>query len=111
MLQPGNLSYIAGPVIAIVVMALLALFMRWAFGGPGSRTKRRAAVADDGLLTRVATLSRDESALALRAVLSDAGIRSTVRVTAPHLATVLVFPEDAARARELAAAFAGPDAY
>jgi hypothetical protein len=99
-LQPGNLSYIAGPVIAIVVMALLALFMRWAFGGPGSRTKRRAAPADDGLLTRVATLSREESALALRAVLSDAGIRSTV----------LVFPEDAARARELAAAFAGPDA-
>jgi hypothetical protein len=38
-------------------------------------------------------------------VLSDAGIRSTIRVPAPHRADVLVFPEDAERARELAATF------
>ena len=66
-----------------------------------------APAADEGLLTTIATLSREESALALRAVLSDAGIRSTVRVPAPHRADVLVFPEDAARARSLAATFPG----
>ena len=94
--------YLAGPVIAFAVIAGLALFLRWAF-----RSEPRRPPADDGLLTRVATLSRQESALALRAVLSDAGIRSTVRTSGPHRAEVLVFPEDADRARALAAAFPG----
>ncbi len=93
--------YLAGPVIAFAVIAGLALFLRWAFRGE----PRRRSPADDGLLTRVATLSRRDSALALRAVLSDAGIRSTVRFPGPHRAEVLVFPEDADRARALAAAF------
>ena len=93
--------YLAGPVIAFAVIAGLALFLRWAFRGE----PRRRPPADDGLLTRVATLSRRDSALALRAVLSDAGIRSTVRFPGPHRVEVLVFPEDADRARALAAAF------
>ncbi len=93
--------YLAGPVIAFAVIAGLALFLRWAFRGE----PRRRPPADDGLLTRVATLSGRESALALRAVLSDAGIRSTVRATGPHRAEVLVFPEDADRARVLASSF------
>jgi hypothetical protein len=38
-------------------------------------------------------------------VLSDAGIRSTIRVPVPDRADVLVFPEDADRARVLAATF------
>jgi hypothetical protein len=102
----SSLHYLVGPAIAFVVLALLALFMRWAFGtGYGRRPAEPPA--DDGLLTLVATLSRRESALALRAVLSDAGIRSTVRCPAPHRADVLVFPEDAARARSLAAVFPG----
>jgi hypothetical protein len=104
----SNLHFLVGPVIAFVVLALLALFMRWAFG---STTARSRPIAPDGdeLLTRVATLSRRESALALRAVLSDAGIRSTIRVPLPHRAEVLVFPEDAERARALAASFPAPD--
>ena len=97
--------YLAGPVIAFAVIAGLALFLRWAFRGE----PRRRPPVDDGLLIRIATLSRRESALALRAVLSDAGIRSTVRCTGAHRAEVLVFPEDADRARALAASFpAGP---
>ena len=96
----AGMHYLTGPVIAFTVIAGLALFLRWAF-----RSEPRRPPADDGLLTRVATLSRQESALALRAVLSDAGIRSTVRTSGPHRAEVLVFPEDAARARALAASF------
>jgi hypothetical protein len=99
----GSLHYAVGPVIAFVVVVLLGLFMRWAFGTGSSRTP--PSVPDDGLLTRVATLSHRESALALRAVLSDAGIRSTLRASAPDRTTILVFPEDAPRARELAATF------
>ncbi|TFV50498.1 hypothetical protein [Blastococcus sp. TF02A-35] len=94
---------VVAPLVAVAVLAGLVLFTRWAFAG-------RAAPArpgDDGLLTRVATLARRESALQLRAVLSDAGIRSTVRFPAAHRAEVLVFPEDADRARALAASFPG----
>jgi hypothetical protein len=102
----SGLHYLVGPVIAFAVLAVLALFLRWAFG-TGYGRGRDAPPPDDGLLTLVATLSRRESALALRAVLSDAGIRSTVRCPAPHRADVLVFPEDADRARSLAASFSG----
>ena len=101
----SSLHFLVGPLIAFVVLALLALFLRWAVGTGSDHEP--VPPADDGLLTRIATLSRRESALALRAVLSDAGIRSTVRVPAPHRADVLVFPEDADRARALAATFPG----
>ena len=104
----SSLHFLVGPAIAFVVLALLALFMRWAFG-TGYGRQQAAEPAEDELLTRIATLSRRESALALRAVLSDAGIRSTVRCPAAHRADVLVFPEDADRARAVAVTFSGPD--
>jgi hypothetical protein len=100
----SDLHFLVGPAIAFVVLAGLALFMRWAFGSGYGRQKP-APPPDEGLLTLIATLSRRESALALRAVLSDAGIRSTIRFPAEHRADVLVFPEDADRARTLAASF------
>jgi hypothetical protein len=105
-INAGSLHFLVGPAIAFVVLGLLAVFMRWAFGTGYGRTPTPVA-EDDGLLTLIATLSRQESALALRAVLSDAGIRSTIRVPAPHRADVLVVPEDAERARSLAATFPG----
>ena len=93
-----------GPLIAGAVALLLAVFARWAVGTGYGRTPS-VATSDDGLLTLIATLSRRESALALRGVLSDAGIRSTIRFPVAHRADVLVFPEDAARARALAVTF------
>src|SRR4051812_22354628 len=92
-------------LIALVVVLLLGLFMRWAFGTGYGRERPRPTPVDDGLLTKIATLSKRESALALRAVLSDAGIRSTLRYPAADRTVLLVFPEDAPRARELAATF------
>ncbi len=100
----SDLHFLVGPAIAFAALALVALFMRWAFGTGYGRTPAKVRV-EDGLLTRVATLSRTESALALRAVLSDAGIRSTVRAPTAGPADVLVFPEDAERARALAMSF------
>jgi hypothetical protein len=103
----SDLHFLVGPAIAFAVLALLSLFMRWTFGTGYGR--QRPAPPEDELLTRIATLSRRESALALRAVLSDAGIRSTVRCPAAHRADVLVFPEDADRARAVAVTFTAPD--
>jgi hypothetical protein len=96
-----------GPLIAAAAVVVIALFMRWAFGRGYGLQRPSAVPAEDGLLTLIATLSRRESAMALRAVLSDAGIRSTIRIPAAHRADVLVFPEDADRARALAATFPG----
>jgi len=107
-IDAGSLHFAVGPAIAFVVVGLLALFMRWAFGTGYGRRPPPEPPVEDGLLTLIATLSRRESALALRAVMSDAGIRSTVRYPAPNRADVLVFPEDADRARALAATFSGP---
>ena len=107
-IEAGSLHFAVGPAIAFFVVGLIALFMRWAFGTGYGRRPPPPPPADAGLLTLVATLSRRESALALRAVLSDAGIRSTVRYPAPNRADVLVFPEDADRARALAATFSPP---
>jgi hypothetical protein len=103
----SSLHFLVGPLIAFIVLALLALFLRWAVGTGSEHDPVPAA--DDGLLTRIATLSQREAALALRAVLSDAGIRSTIRFPAAHRADVLVFPEDADRARMLAASFSPPE--
>lgn len=101
-----GLDALSGPAIAFAALGLLALFMRWAFG-TGNGRSRPVDDPAEGLLVPVATLTRRESALALRAVLSDAGIRSTIRFPGPHRAEVLVFPEDAGRARSLAATFPG----
>ena len=100
-IDAGSLHYAVGPVIALLMVGLIALFLRWAFGTGSSG----APQSRDELLTPVATLTRRESALALRAVLSDAGIRSTIREPAAHRTDVLVFPEDLDRARALALSF------
>ena len=101
-IDAGSLHYAVGPVIALIALALIAVFLRWAFASGSSAPRSR-----EELLTPVATLTRKESALALRAVLSDAGIRSTIREPAAHRADVLVFPEDLDRARALALSFGG----
>ncbi|WP_138759739.1 hypothetical protein [Modestobacter altitudinis] len=101
-INAGSLHFLVGPAIALLAIALIGVFLRWAFASGSSAPRQR-----EELLTPVATLTRKESALALRAVLSDAGIRSTIREPAAHRADVLVFPEDLDRARALALSFGG----
>ena len=102
-IDAGSLHFLVGPVIALLALGLLAVFLRWAFASDTPAASR----SGEELLTPVATLTRRESALALRALLSDAGIRSTIREPAAHRADVLVFPEDLQRARALALSFGG----
>jgi hypothetical protein len=103
-IDAGSMHFLVGPAIALLAIALLAVFLRWAFASGSTAPRPRPR---EELLTPVATLTRKESALALRAVLSDAGIRSTIREPAAHRADVLVFPEDLERARALALSFGG----
>lgn len=98
----GSLHYAVGPVAAVVVVVLLILFIRWAFAPPRSPAR---SSPPQGLLRPVATTGTRESALALRAVLSDAGIRSTIHPRDASHVDVLVFVSDVSRARPLALGF------
>lgn len=113
----SSLHYTVGPVIAVIAVLIIIAFMRWAFSqktrydpfDPDSSRRAAETAADfTGLLQPVAALPRRDQALAFRAVLSDAGIRSTIREPAQGRAEVLVFPADADRARQLAGPFATP---
>ena len=75
-LETGGYHYVAGPVVAVVIVCLLAVLARWIFG-----TGRTHAAG--------------------RALLSDAGIRSTLGVRRDGSVQVLVFPDDEDRARRL----------
>ena len=102
----SSLHFLIGPAIAFLAVGGIALFLRWAFGS-GDQRRHPGLPVEDGQLAPIATLSGLDAAHALRAVLSDAGIRSTMRFPPAHGVEVLVFPEDAARARTLAASFPG----
>jgi hypothetical protein len=93
---------VVGPIVALVVVAFLALLLRWAFGSarmPGPAPDGRSS--DFGLLQNVAVATSAGEANALRAVLSDAGIRSTTVDAGRGRVRVLVFAADVDRARAL----------
>ena len=90
-------------IIALVVAAVLVLVMRWVFK-PSRRHHVTPIDATDspelGLLTVVATVPRQD-ANARRAVLGDAGIRSSASRRQDGRVDVLVFHGDADLARRL----------
>jgi hypothetical protein len=98
----GGQAYILGPLVALVVTGVLALILRWAYGSSQSPPPPAPATAGDfGLLREVALVESEDGANALRALLSDAGIRST-NARVPGAGTrVLVFAADLDRARFL----------
>jgi hypothetical protein len=97
--------YAIGPTVAVVVVVLLGVLLRWIFGTGRSHAaasvRPPAAPSDYGLLRQVAVVSGRPEGNALRAVLSDAGIRSTLMQRGDGRVEVLVFPDDADRARKL----------
>jgi hypothetical protein len=104
-LDGGSLHYAYGPTVAVVVVCLLGVLLRWVFGSGrsrGARTAGRAAGSGGyGLLRSVATVAGRPEGNALRALLSDAGIRSTLTARPDGRVDILVFPEDVDRARQL----------
>ena len=95
-----------GLVVAFAAVAVLALLLRWAFSSGSSLVERRphqGTATDYGLLEAVASPPTFVEAELQRRRLEDAGIRVTLAPTTegPRL---MVFPEDAARARAVLAA-------
>ena len=108
-MQPGGQwsSYhsLIGLVTAFAVVAVLALLLRWAFSSGHSLVERRpeqGVATEYGLLEAVSAPATFVEAEVQRLTLEGAGIRVTLAPTTegPRL---MVFPEDAARARALLA--------
>ncbi len=88
--------------IAVFVVLLLGLVLRWVFRPSRPRTGRpvdASASPDLGMLQVLATGVGREQAMQLRATLGDAGIRSSMSRRRDGLHDVLVFRDDADRAR------------
>ena len=96
-------QYLFGPVVALLVVAALAVLVRWAFSSGSSlveRTPRTGDASDYGLLVQVAAPADTAAAETIQRSLEENGIRATIAPT-PDGPRVLVFPSDADRARHV----------
>ena len=95
----GDLNVLITALVALMIMATL---MRWVF--KPSRPRHRTVIPADavpGLLEPVRTGLTRADGMALRAVLGDAGIRTSMSTRRDGRVDVSVFTADAARARAL----------
>jgi hypothetical protein len=95
-----------GPfAVALLAVGLLILVMRWVFRPSRPNAPRGrppdASDGDIGLLTVVLSALTREEAVERRAVLTEAGIRSSVSSRRDRTVDVLVFAADADKARIL----------
>ncbi len=100
-MQWGSFSYAFGPVVALAVVGVLALLLRWTFSHGHSLVERRPTVGtptEYGLLVPVAEPPTFVEAEVMRRRLEDAGLRATLAPTTEG-PRVLVFPEDVKAAR------------
>jgi hypothetical protein len=94
-------SYLWGPLTVLLVVGVLAAVLRWTYGSARAAPPVRRD-GDFGLLREVTVVPSQGEANALRALLGDAGIRSTC-VRAPDGGTaVMVFEGDLEKARRAA---------
>ena len=99
--QWGSYSFAFGPLVALGVVGVLALLLRWAFSTGHSLVERRPEVGSPeqyGLLVPVAEPPTFVEAEMVRRRLNDAGLRATLAPTTEG-PRVLVFPEDVKAAR------------
>ena len=103
-MRPGSeLDFLWGPGLALLVVGVLALLLRWAFAHGSSLVERPARPGHEdeyGELVPVAAPGSVVEAELLRLKLVDAGIRATLAQTIDG-PRVLVFPEEARTARAL----------
>lgn len=98
-------SFLWGPLVSLVVLALLVLLLRWTFSRGTSlvaRPGKPGPVHDYGLLVAIASPSTYIEGELARRRLEDAGLRATLAhtVEGPRL---MVFAEDEAQARAVLA--------
>jgi hypothetical protein len=99
----GDHSSALTPLLALGVVGVLALLLRWAFAHGNSlveRRPRRGGEQEYGVLVPVAAPPTFVEAEMMRRRLVDAGLRATLAPTTEG-PRVLVFPEDADMARVL----------
>jgi hypothetical protein len=105
-LSGSSVSYLLGPLTAFGVVGILALLLRWAFGGRSTslveRTPLTGAPGEYGLLVPVASPGTFVEGEMLRRRLEDAGVRATLvpTVEGPR---VMVFPDSERVARAILA--------
>lgn len=95
---------VSADLTAVVAIAILALIMRWVFHRPRRVITRPVNAAEStelGLLAVVASNLSRPDAMAHRAILGDAGIRSSMSRRHDGTMDVLVFTGDVERARIL----------
>lgn len=107
--------YLAGPLVAFVLVGILAAMLRWTLGresdartgrGRGERLldpldRQLDDCEDYGLLTAAARTDDRDTAEDFRRLLDEAGIRATLAPALDGRYRVLVFPEELGRARRL----------
>lgn len=91
-------SVFAGPLVAMVVLGLLGLGLRWTFGTTRTMAGPNSGGQGDGLLSEVSVVPSADAATVLRQRLADAGVRATVSHRGGGGYAVLVFPADTADA-------------
>ena len=99
----NSFSFAYGPMVAVVLIGLFALILRWAFGRGASvvaAPPKPGAEHEYGLLVAVAAPPTYVEAELMRRRLEDQGVRTTLATTTdgPRL---MVWPADEARARSL----------
>jgi hypothetical protein len=101
----GNYSFLLGPVLALGLVGLLVLVLRWSTK-PGSliaNPAKQGTPDSYGTFVVVSSPPDEATAQRQRRQLAAAGIRSTVAVTVEG-PRVFVFPDQATAARRVLAA-------
>jgi hypothetical protein len=99
----GDGVFIYGPIIAFVMVGVLAGILRWTFD-PGLARKQAeifSRPADYGLLSVAAVVETQAEARLTQQRLSAAGIRATIAPSADGRVNVLVFDSELDAARRL----------
>lgn len=97
----ADLAFVAEPLLALLVVGVLVLLLRWTFRRGGSlvaAAPRAGGERDYGLLVPVASPATFVEAEMIRALLVDHGVRATLAPTTDG-PRVLVFAEEEKAAR------------
>ena len=97
----NSFSFAYGPIVAVAVIGVLALILRWAFGHGSSvvaAAPRAGADSEYGLLVPVAAPATYIEGELMRRRLEDCGVRANLATTLDG-PRVMVWPADESRAR------------
>jgi hypothetical protein len=108
-MPPSDGWYLAGPVIAVGLVGMLAGMLRWSLEQDSDPLRELYADGltifaeneDYGLLSPAALTDDLDLAHDVRRMLADAGIRATYALRRDGRVTVLVFAEEVEEARRL----------